>query len=115
MGQERYLNKPKDRGRFVENWIRDRHLDNGISCERVPLSGSMGGKYTGDLVIPNIEHPEFVCESKARRNGEGFAVLEKWMGNKDILFIKRNNKDPMVVLPFKLYLSLMRAYYGKDR
>jgi hypothetical protein len=45
------MNKPKSRGRFVENWIRDKHIENGIQCERVPLSGSMGGLYTGDLAM----------------------------------------------------------------
>lgn len=109
------MSKAKDRGRFVENWIRDKHLENGIQCERVPLSGSIGGNYSGDLAIPSIASKEFLCESKARRNGTGFRVIEEWMGNKDILFIKRNNVDPLVVIPFKLYLRLMRVYYGKDR
>lgn len=107
--------KAKQRGYQVEIWLRDKHLENGIPCERVPLSGLMGGKYTGDLCIPNIENKEFVCESKARRNGEGFAVLEGWMEGKDILFVKRNNRDPLVVLPFKIYLAIMRKYYGADR
>ena len=104
--------KSKIRGYQVEVWLRDKHLESGIPCERVPLSGLMGGKYSGDLCIPNIEHREFVCESKARKNGTGFAVLEKWMEGKDILFVKRNNKDPLVVLPFQLYLKIMRKYYG---
>jgi hypothetical protein len=109
------MNKPKDRGRFVENWIRDKHIENGIACERVPLSGSIGGAYDGDLAIPSIANKEFTCESKARRNGEGFKVLEDWMKGKDILFIKRNHRDPLVVLPFSLYLRFLRKYYGKDR
>lgn len=104
--------KAKKRGYQVEIQIRDKHHEQGIPCERVPLSGSMGGKYTGDLVIPNVEVPEFVIECKARRNGEGFKVLEDWMEGKDLLFIKRNNKDPMVVMPLSIYFELMRAYYG---
>lgn len=104
--------KSKRRGYQVEVLLRDKHLEAGIPCERVPLSGSMGGKYTGDLCIPSVEHPIFVVECKARRNGEGFKVLEEWMEGKDILFIKRNNRDPMVVLPWEIYLKLMRAYCG---
>jgi hypothetical protein len=103
----------KKRGYNVEIWLRDKHLEHGIPCERVPLSGSMGGKYSGDLCIPSVEHPKYICESKARKNGEGFTTIEKWMENKDLLFIKRNRKDPMVVMSFEVYLELIKAYYGK--
>jgi len=103
--------KSKRRGYAVEVWLRDKHTEYGIPCERVPLSGSMGGKYCGDLAIPNVDSREFTIESKARRNGAGFAVIEKWMKNKDILILKRNNQDPLVILPFELYLKLMGKYY----
>lgn len=102
--------KSKIRGYNVEIWLRNKHMENGISCERVPLSGSMGGKYSGDLAIPSVEAAVFRCESKARKNGSGFTVIEKWMGEKDILFLKRHRQDPLVVIPFDIYLRLMGAY-----
>jgi hypothetical protein len=104
--------KSKRRGYAVEVQIRDKHISAGIPCERVPLSGSMGGKYAGDLAIPSVDSREFILECKARRNGSGFKVLEEWKKGKDILLIKRNNQDPMVVLDFDLYIKLMQVYYG---
>ena len=52
--------KAKRRGYAHEISVRDAHLKNGVSIERVPLSGSMGGKYTGDLCVPSIERKEFI-------------------------------------------------------
>lgn len=98
----------------MEIWLRDQHVEMGVPCERVPLSGSMGGKYSADLAIPNVEHSEFRCESKARRNGAGFAVIEKWLGKNDILFLKRNHQPPLVVLPFEVYKKFIKAYHDRQ-
>lgn len=105
----------KVRGYQVEKWLERKHKENGIDCERVPLSGSMGGKYSGDLAIPNVERRAFVCESKARRDGTGFKVIEGWLEEKDILFIKRNNQNPMIVLSWETYLKLMKVYMDNEQ
>ena len=105
--------KSKKRGYAVEKWLEKMHNDNGILCERVPLSGSIGGKYSGDLCIPSVANAEFRAESKARKGGAGFQTLERWMGSNDILFLKRNHQAPLVVLNMELYLKLMGAYYGR--
>lgn len=106
--------KAKIKGTRVENQIRDMHLAAGVECERVPGSGmfgsSMDKKYSGDLRIPSVEKPQFVCEVKARKDGAGFATLEKWLGDHDIMFLKRNNQPPMVVLTWEVYIDLMQSY-----
>lgn len=103
--------KAKRKGYAAEIWLRDQHLGQGIPCERVPLSGLMGGKYDGDLAIPDVENAEFRAESKARKSGAGFKVLEKWMQDKQIMFLKRNHQNPLVVMDFATYLKLMKRYY----
>ena len=107
--------KSKRRGYQVEIYIRDKLLEVGIPCERVPLSGLMGGKYSGDLSIPSVAESEFRAEVKARRSGEGFSVLEKWMKDNDIMFLKRNNKDPMVVLSWEAFKKLIGFYYDNKK
>lgn len=104
--------KSKIRGYNHEISIRDKHTEQGIGCERVPLSGSMGGKYTGDLCVPSIEHKEFILECKARKNGSGFKTIEGWMEDADILFMRRNNQEDLVVMPLSIYFKLMREYYA---
>jgi hypothetical protein len=44
---------------------------------------------------------------KARRNGEGFATLERWLSDYDALFLKRNNAEPLVVLPWRVWRNLL--------
>jgi hypothetical protein len=36
--------------------------------------------------------------NQKRKNGEGFTQLETWLGDYDVLFLRRNNADPMVAL-----------------
>lgn len=103
--------KSKRRGYAVEKLLERKHRDAGIPCERVPLSGSIGGAYAGDLAIPSVSGREFTIESKARKTGTGFKVLEGWMEDKDILMIKRNNQEPMVVMSWEIYEKLMKRYY----
>tara|TARA_R100000808_G_scaffold7223_2_gene21344 strand:- start:4406 stop:4705 length:300 start_codon:yes stop_codon:yes gene_type:complete len=83
--------------------------DAGIPAERVPLSGAAGGSYTGDIVIEPMGDAIRV-EVKARKDGAGFKVLEEWKGNNDLLILKRNYHDPMVVLDWKLFLDIMQLY-----
>ena len=102
--------KAKIRGYNHEISVRDKHIVAGIPCERVPLSGSMGGKYAGDLCVPSVERREFILECKARRNGSGFKMIEDWIEGKDILFMRRNNQEDLVVMPLSVYTKLMYAY-----
>ena len=106
--------KSKIRGYNHEISVRDKHTEAGIPCERVPLSGSMGGKYQGDLCIPSIEHREFILECKARRNGSGFKMIEQWIEDKDLLFMRRNNQEDLVVMPMNIYIKLMQNYVQRD-
>lgn len=102
--------KAKRKGYRIEVQIRDKHIKAGIPCERVPLSGLMGGNYDGDLCIPNVAEPVFKAEVKGRASGKGFKVLENWMKDKNIMFLKRDNQDPMVILDWETYLKLMSSY-----
>jgi hypothetical protein len=54
------------------------------------------------------EEAPLVAECKARKNGSGFTTLERWVGEYDILFLKRNNREPMVVLPWRVWRSLLQ-------
>jgi len=96
----------RNKGARVENELVHAHIDDGIPCERVPLSGAAGGAVGGDLVIAG----RFRAEVKARASGEGFTTLERWLGENDVLLLKRNRAAPLVVLPWNVYTKLMRHY-----
>jgi Holliday junction resolvase len=100
----------KRRGTEFENTIVRKLAEKGIPAERVPLSGSIGGKYSDDIdLFPETEH-KYKAECKKRKNGEGFKVIENWIGDLTTLFIGRNRKPPMVVLTWAHYVELLEAW-----
>jgi hypothetical protein len=65
--------------------------------ERVPLSGAARYRGSGadvDLYVFGPDAAPIVCEVKARANGEGFATLERWLGDADALFLRRGGRGP---------------------
>lgn len=99
----------RDKGARVERELVNAHLAIGCHAERVPLSGA--SRYQGnggdiDVYVFGKEEAPLIGESKARKNGTGFKTLEDWLGENDLLFLKRNNADPMVVIPWRVWERL---------
>jgi Holliday junction resolvase len=95
MGGRASRDKGNRRERAIVKFLQGR----GFAAERVPLSGSAGGSYLGDLTVPvlNIDR---VVEVKARANG--FKQLYAWLVDRDILIVQADRSEPLVVLPLKL-------------
>jgi hypothetical protein len=70
--------------------------DHGLGGERVPLSGSAGGSYSGDLTAPILGR-DLVIEAKA--GASGFSRLYSWLEGRDALIVKADRRDALVVLP----------------
>jgi len=94
------------KGAKVEREIVNALKAAGIPAERVPLSGAHGGSFAGDVVVGG---GRWRAEVKARKGGEGFKQLERWLGENDLLILKRNHGDPMVLLPWDLATALLLA------
>ncbi len=80
--------------------------DHAFGAERVPLSGSAGGSYTGDFTVPLLGR-DLRVEAKAR--AAGFSTLYAWLDGRDALVVKADRTSPLVVLPLSLALEVMRA------
>lgn len=76
-------------------------------AHRVPLSGSTPG-YRGD-----VKFGDFRCEVKARGHGQGFSILERWLSDFDILFLRRDRAEPLVLLPWQTFEKLIMKASGK--
>ena len=106
----------KRKGSRIEYEIRDRHISAGIEARRVPFSGSIGTlrpeltSMRGDVQILD---GEFIAEVKARKSGTGFKTIEGWLGDNDMLFLRRDRQPPLVVLPWKVYVRLMKSFASK--
>ena len=96
---------PWRKGDLLEREFVNRRKGIGVHCERYPLSGASRFRGRGhdlDLYALGREEAPLVAEVKARKNGADFTTLEKWLGEYDVLFLRRNNADPLVRLPWRL-------------
>lgn len=89
----------RDKGNRAERAIVKYLQDRGFAAERVPLSGSAGGSYLGDLTVPVIGIDRIV-EVKCR--ADGFRELYRWLIDRDILIVRADRAEPLVILPLKL-------------
>jgi Holliday junction resolvase len=100
------------KGNRIEREIVDRHNRLGVHAERYPLSGASRFRGTGhdiDVYLFGRDEAPIVAEVKSRRNGSGFATLERWLAEYDALFLRRNNADPMVVLPWRVWSRIVET------
>jgi hypothetical protein len=100
----------RDKSARIERQILAARAQLGIAAERVPLSGA--ARYRGnhadvDLYVFGPGAAPIVCEVKARASGEGFVTLERWLGDADALFLRRDRADPLMVLPLQTWARLV--------
>jgi Holliday junction resolvase len=102
--------RPRRKGDRIERELVERHRAIGVHAERYPLSGASrfrGAGHDVDIYALGREAAPLVAEVKARRNGAGFAQLEQWLGEYDLLALRRNNADPLIVLPWRTWAALL--------
>ena len=100
----------RDKGNRIEREIIARHKELGIKAERYPLSGASrfrGSGHDVDVYVFGPDSAPAVAEVKGRKDGAGFVTLEKWLGEFDALFLRRNNADPLIVLPWRVWARLL--------
>jgi hypothetical protein len=111
----------KRKGDAFEREIVALHQKDGIPARKVPLSGAVGGAYVGDVVVGPLDsgrgyHVELVGECKKRKTGAGFVQLERWLGDANVLFLRRNRAAgdgqkapcPLVVMDWPIWSMLAR-------
>jgi len=98
------------KGDRIEREIVEAHRAIGVHAERYPLSGASRFRGSGhdlDIYALGRDKAPLVAEAKARKNGAGFTTLEKWLGEFDALFLRRNHADALVVLPWRVWARLL--------
>jgi Holliday junction resolvase len=102
--------RPRRKGDRIEREIVRRHIALGIRSERYPLSGASQFRGSGhdiDIYAFGPDEGPLVAEVKSRRSGAGFVTLEKWLGEYDCLFLRRNRAEAMVLLPWRVWAALL--------
>jgi hypothetical protein len=89
------------KGDRIEHEIVQRRI-----AERYPPSGASRFRGNGrDINIHAFGYDEapLAAEIKSRKRGSGFLILENWLGGCDALILRRNNCDPIVWLPWRVW------------
>jgi hypothetical protein len=97
---------PRQKGDRAERALVKFFQDHGFAAERVPLSGSAGGRHVGDLTVPLLGIDRCI-EVKVRR--AGFNKLYAWLRNRDLLIVRADRLEPLVVIPLRLATEIAGA------
>ena len=98
--------RSRDKGNRAERAIVRFFQESGFAAERVPLSGSAGGSYLGDLTIPILGR-DLCAEVKVRASG--FGTLYGWLENRDLLIVRQDRAEPLVIVPLRLAMEIAQA------
>lgn len=70
----------------------ERELCKLLGGERVPLSGSQGGSFSGDVILP------YLGRGEVKRRKDGFKQLYAWLEGNDFLAVRADKKGWLIVL-----------------
>jgi Holliday junction resolvase len=84
----------------------------GFAAERVPLSGSARGRFGGDVSVPLLGVDRRV-EVKVR--GDGFRKLYDWIEGNDVLIVRSDRNEPLVVVRTKFAAEIAAAAEKKSK
>jgi Holliday junction resolvase len=96
----------RDKGNRLERAIVRLLQDHGLGAECIPLTGSAGGSFSGDVTTPLIGR-DLTIECKSRANG--FLKLYAWLEGRHILVVKADRRDALVILPLRLAAEIATA------
>lgn len=82
---------------------RELEVAKALGGQRVPLSGSAGGAFAGDVQLPN----GWRCEVKAR--SEGWRTLYRWLEGADALLLRADRRPWLAVVPLETLRGLLGA------
>ena len=97
----------RDKGRRIELEIVHLHHGIDVPCRRRQAAGIADGPDDPDLLVAGC----LDAEVKARASGSGFKTLERWLAKHDLLFLRRDRKQPLVVMPWEVYAAILPHWY----
>src|SRR6516225_3790957 len=96
----------RNKGNRAERGIVEILQNAGFAAERVPLSGAARGRFGGDVSVPVLGIDRRV-EVKCRASG--FRELYKWLDGVDLLIVRADRRELLVVIPFNLAVEIAAA------
>jgi Holliday junction resolvase len=103
--------RSRSKGARIERGIVNALQAYGVAAVRVPLSGAVGGRFAGDIVLPLMGR-DLCVEVKAR--ADGFRELYCWLDQRDVLIVKADRQEPLVILRLSLAMQIVKAGSGTN-
>jgi Holliday junction resolvase len=103
--------RSRNKGARIEREIVRALKAKGFAAARVPLSGAVGGRFFGDIVLPLVGR-DLCVEVKAR--ADGFRELYSWLVSRDVLIVKADRQEPLVIVRLAL-ASEVAGYSGEGK
>ena len=97
--------RSRSKGVRTERGIVNALKVSGIAAVRVPLSGAVGGRFAGDIMLPFMGR-DLCVEVKARAHG--FRELYSWLNQRDVLIVKADRQEPLVVVRLSLAAEIAK-------
>jgi hypothetical protein len=96
--------RSRSKGARIERGIVNALQAYGLAAARMPLSGAVGGRFGGDIVLPPLGR-ELCVEVKAR--AEGFRELYCWLKER-CARLKAEHQEPLVVMRLSLAAEIAK-------
>jgi hypothetical protein len=98
------------KGDRCERELVQRHRALGIHAKCVSPSSGVARYRCNRIDIDAHDRDEclLVAEMKARRNDAGFPMLQAWLFGAELLFLRRDRDDPLVVMPWRTWAALLQ-------
>lgn len=93
----------RDKGNRFERQVVDLLQEAGLSAERIPLSGSAGGKFSGDVSVAILGNDRTI-EAKVRK--AGFAQVYRWLATHYAVTVKADREETLICLRLKDFAEL---------
>lgn len=95
----------RQKGNRLERALGRALQDSDFAAERVPLSGAAPG---ASVAIYQFQFLGVIFAAKSCR-GNGFRQLYEWLNGADLLIVRADSREPLVVIPFRLATEIAQA------
>jgi hypothetical protein len=97
---------PRQKGNRREREAVKTFQGEGVGAERIPLSGSAGGKFSGDLSVPCLGR-DLRVEVKAR--AVDCKRIRKWLGANDGVILHVDREEALLIVRLRLGAKILAA------
>ncbi len=101
------MTNPKRKGDTGEREVVEIFKQHDIPCQRVPLSGAVGGMFADDVHF-RLKGTRETWRGEVKRRADGFKFDYQALGDADVLFKRADRKDWLVTMRFEDWILLVK-------